>query len=327
MHRTLLLVVAVASPLAVVACSSDDAEPELAVEDVTRPPSNDDDERDHHEPTSTGAPLEASAPEAAPADDSLPPVPACALDTRTVYVEAGRKIESITAYGRYWSRSLDAVGNATEAADFPRTVIDEPKFASGPCAGTTSTCTLDTRVVYFEGGTKLESTTANGSVHLWSFANGAHVIAPGYPRSLTSAYAYPMGPCEGAGTSCRFDARSIEIRGGAALETITAHGQWYEALVAADGTRKRYDDGPRYLDDIARLATGPCKGQTPHACVLDTRTVYRDLDGSRIEEITAQGRLWVFRLSETDEVRATIAAGTALASIPRFSTICLSATR
>jgi hypothetical protein len=322
MLRTLLVALAAASPLAMLACSSAEDEPALEVEDLPPPPvEGRPQERGHQNPTN--AALEASAPDASPASESLPPVPSCVLDTRTVYVERGRKIESITAYGHYWSRVLDAAGSSTEGAGFPRTVADEPKFAEGPCAAATSACTLDTRVVYFDGPTKLESTTANGSVHLWTFApEGAHLILPGHPRALATTYAYPKGPCEDAGFSCRFDTRAIEVRGGATIETITAYGQWYEALVAADGTRTRYDDGPRYLDDIARLATGPCRGQTAKACVLDTRTVYRDLDGTRMEEITAQGRLWAFRLSETDEVRETVAAGTPLASIPRFSSIC-----
>ncbi|HVM69605.1 MAG TPA: hypothetical protein VM204_07195, partial [Gaiellaceae bacterium] len=57
------------------------------------------------------------------------------LDTRTVYFEAGRKIESITAYGKYWSRELLADGSHREAVGFPTPVASEPKFAGGPCQG------------------------------------------------------------------------------------------------------------------------------------------------------------------------------------------------
>lgn len=250
-----------------------------------------------------------------------PVAPACVLDTRAVYMQDGRKLESITAYGRYWSRELKN-GTSIEGVGFPRLVVDEAKFASGPCAGKPS-CVLDTRVVWFDGGAKTESTTANGTSWSWTFdSQGAPVAAKGFPQPLTATTAFRDGPCAHAGGgTCTFDTRTIEVLGASKVETITAYGRWFEYALAADLSRTPRIGG-QGLASIPRLVSGPCKDQSPGDCALDTRTVYTDFDGRRTEEITARGRLWAYRLNAAGELLSTITDGVPLVNIARLAGPC-----
>ncbi len=256
-----------------------------------------------------------------------PPAPACKLDTRAVYTQDGRKIESITGYGRYWSRELKANGASIEGVGFPTKVTDEQKF-SGPCGGRPS-CALDSRAIWFDSGIKIESTTAYGVSWAWSFdAQGQPAARPGYPRALTATTAYRDGPCAFAGAAgaggaaCVLDTRSLEATSGGRVETITAYGRWFEYLVGANDTHTPRGATGSLLTSIPRLAAGACNGQSSAACVLDTRTIYTDLDGTRIEEVTARGRLWVYRLDGAGNVLSTPVDGTALVNIARFAGPC-----
>ncbi len=278
---------------------------------------------------SADAATEASAPEGAggsPFDSGvigtpLEVAPACVLDTRSVYIEGDRKLESITAYGRYWSREVKPDGSAKEGQGFPRAVMDEDKFAKGICAGATP-CVLDTRVIHFEGNEKLESTTAYGKSFLWSFAaDGSPKPKPGFPQLLTAAPAFASGPCAGRGDACKLDTRSIESVGGVKVETVTAYGRLHRFSVIGDA-RTPLTPTNVTLETVARYAAGPCRGQKVAACMFDTQTIYTDFDGVKSEEITAQGRLWVFRFATTDGVPTTTVEGAALATIPRLSGPC-----
>lgn len=264
-----------------------------------------------------------AAPDAQGAGGSPPEAPGCVLDTRTVYVQDGRRIESITAYGTYWSREVKNDGSAVEAVAFPHAVTAEPKFANGPCAGRAS-CALDSRVVYFDGAAKVESTTAYGTYWVWSFdALGQPVPPPGFPQPLAQTPAFRDGPCAFAGTSaCTFDTRTIENTATGRIETITAYGRWFQYVVAPDLSRVTRGVQALKLESIPRYATGACAGQPAGACKLDTRTAYVDLDGARIEEVTARGRLWVYRLSAADAVLATRVDGVRLETIPRLAGPC-----
>lgn len=255
-------------------------------------------------------------------DGQSPQDAGCKLDTRTVYIQDGKKIESITANGRSFVRVLASDGSAEEGAGFPRETASDPKYADGPCAGRTS-CSFDSRVVYFDGSTKVESLTARGWYYVYGFQpDGTPFASPGFPQPLTQTPAFAAGPCALAkGDACTFDTRTLEMRSGTKVETITAYGRWFEYVVTPDLARSPRAIGGAYLDDVPRLA-GPCSGQPNHECTLDTRTVYLDLDGVRSEEITARGRLWVFRLAADDSLLATPVDGVPLSTVGRFVGPC-----
>jgi hypothetical protein len=332
MHgKTLTIGVVLLSALAP-ACTSDSHEEDpLLTQDAAprRPKAADSGESTVLYPTDeAGSPFDAvdAATDAAPDAGSKPaplgPVaPACKLDTRAVYIQDGRKLESITAYGRYWSRELKN-GGSFEGVGFPHAVLAEPKFANGPCAGKPG-CTLDTRVIWFNGAAKTESTTSYGTSWSWTFdAQGGPVPAPGSPQPLTATTAFRDGPCALAGgAACAFDTRTLEMTAAGRIESITAYGRWFEYIVASDLTRTSRVTG-LVLSNIPRLAAGPCKDQPASACSLDTRTIYTDLDGSRTEEITARGRLWVYRLAANDSVLATVTDGSPLVGIARLTAPC-----
>jgi hypothetical protein len=257
----------------------------------------------------------------ADAGAALPVAPACKLDTRIVYTQSGRELESVTAYGQYWSRELKG-GVAVEGVGFPHPISNEPKFVNGPCAGK-ATCTLDSRAIWFDGTTKIESTTAYGTSWSWTFdAQGGPVNQGGFPQAITAATAFRDGPCAYAGSSaCVFDSRTLESTNAGRVETVTAYGRWFEYLVGPTFTRTALVVG-QLLETIPRLAAGACESQAAGACTLDTRTIYTDLAGNRREEITARGRLWAYRLDANGGVIATVTDGTALVDIPRFAGPC-----
>jgi hypothetical protein len=258
---------------------------------------------------------------------TLPPAKApCVLDTRTVYIQNGLKIESITAFGMYWSRELLSDWVWEEGAGFPKKLEDEPKFANGPCTGQAE-CRLDSRVVYFDIGNnkKIESTTAYGKYFNWSFDDkGAIVPTPGFPQLLSQTPAFQVGPCASDLGGCKLDTRSIYFFGGVKLETITAYGSvWTYAIDPSNGARVAQAGSGAPLTSIPRYVLGPCSGLGKGGvCTFDTRTVYYDKDGSRREEVTARGKLWTWILGPTDAVLDTPQDGVVLQAIPRFAGIC-----
>jgi hypothetical protein len=268
----------------------------------------------------TAIPTSPSAtPDAAPRAEP----PACTLDTRTVYLQDGKKIESITARGSYWVRTLAEDGTATEADGFPRLLTDEPKMVDGPCANK-SPCVLDARTVYFDGAAKVESIFAHGQYWVWGFdANGAVVPNQAFPQPLEATQALALGPCAGqpAG-ACVIDTRSLYFEGGAKIETMTAQGRFWVNQIAPDGTRSPTGPNGRPIEEAPRMAQGPCKYGPAGACKLDTRAVYIDTDGTKTEEVTAYGRYWVFRLAADGSLIETPITGPRLTSIPRFVGPC-----
>ncbi len=269
---------------------------------------------DGQSPSGTSLPVDAGAP--------IDPF-ACTLDTRTVYLQDGKKIESITARGSYWSRTLDPDGTATEGVGFPRSLLDEPKMASGPCAGQ-DVCLLDARTVYFDGTKKVESIFAYGRYFNWGFdANGAVVPNAAYPQLIEETAALANGPCAGqASGACLIDTRSLYFEGGVKIESMTAQGRFWEHRIGVDGTRSPTGAHGRVLEEIPRLANGPCKGRAGGACTLDTRAVYIDFDGTKTEEITAYGRYWAYRLAPDGTVLDVVADAIRLETIPRFVGPC-----
>lgn len=286
---------------------------------------------DATEPTTQNGKTAAAAPSSSSSSSTVPETtapaapekPGCKLDTRTVYVQDGEKIESITGRGRYLVQHVAADGSiAPSPYNFETGVADEPKFRDGPCGGRAQ-CVLDTRTVYFDGTAKVETITAYGSYFVWGFdANNEVAPNPAFPQTLEQTDAFRDGPCSYAnGAACVFDTRALEMKGTDKFEYITAYGRSF-AYTFPNGVRVALPGSGVATESIARFGAGPCKGQPANACVLDTLTRYVDLDGSRVEEVTARGRLWAYALSSSGDVLATTQDGIALDTIPRFASVC-----
>lgn len=311
--------------LSAFACGSDDgsvADPTFAEDTPARRPTKTSatpSAAAEHPTASAGA--DAGSAADAAVTPPKPEAPACKLDTRAVYTQNGRKLESITAHGQYWSRELTG-DSFIEGVSYPHAVTAEPKYANGPCGGRAD-CTLDSRVIWFDGPTKIESTTAYGNSFSWTFdANGGPVSQAGFPQAISATPAFRDGPCTYAGgAACAFDTRTLEATSAGRIETVTAYGRWFEYVVSPSLARTPVVVG-QALDSIPRLAAGACKGQPAGACVLDTRTIYTDLDGARMEEVTARGRLWAYRLDAAGAVVATVTGGMPLVDIPRLAGPC-----
>jgi hypothetical protein len=264
---------------------------------------------------------DAGAPDDAKPNVGLPPAPACELDTRTIYFEGARKIESITAYGRYWSREVFIDGSWKDGVGFPAPLVNESKFMNGPCAGNPS-CSLETRVVYFDSGKKIESTTAYGKLFAWTFQpNGTPSALAGYPQLLSSSAPLASGPCAGSGSGCAIDTRAVWVEGNQKIESITAGNKLWSFTLGDGGQRTALSSNGAPLASVPRFAAGPCFGYES-ACVFDTRTVYVDGEGTKREEITARGRLWAYILGADDSMLGLLTNGTPLVDIPRLKPMC-----
>jgi len=259
---------------------------------------------------------------------SLPDVPACPIETRAVYIEGSRKIESITARGTYWSREVFSNGTVENADGFPTPVATEPKFvnANGPCAGKGTACAFDARAIYFDGASrKVETIAAFGKLYAWTFDASYNPISlPGYPQAMTANALVRSGPCPT--DSCHIDTRAVWRADGQVHESFTANGRIWSYTLGEGGARAIAQPLATYgmtLTSIPRYLTGPCISLAPNAqCSFDTRTLYPLANGHIAEEITARGRLWTFELDANDAVIAAPIQGTPLVSIPSFQEIC-----
>lgn len=260
---------------------------------------------------------------------SLPDVPACPIETRAVYIEGPRKIESITARGTYWSREVFSNGTVQNADGFPTPVATEPKFtnANGPCAGKGTACAFDARAIYFDGASrKVETIAAFGKLYAWTFDASYNPISlPGYPQAMTANALVRSGPCPT--DSCKIDTRAVwRAPDGQVHESFTANGRIWSYTLGEGGARAIAQPLAAYgmtLTSIPRYLTGPCISLAPNAqCTFDTRTLYPLGNGHVAEEITARGRLWTFELDANDAVIAAPVQGTPLVSIPSFQEIC-----
>lgn len=150
---------------------------------------------------------------------------ACKLDTISVVDYPGfGKVESMTAYGRYWN--FDAQGNALPGSG--SSLFSVERYSEGPCVWAGSTCVFDTRTLIVDPswGGLVESITAYG--RYWNFQQGGALINS---DSLLSVARYASGPCawRPAGSTCRFDTRElVREAAGSRLETITAYGRYFE---------------------------------------------------------------------------------------------------
>lgn len=227
------------------------------------------------------APTPAPAPAPAPALPGAPLAPACVNDTHTVFYFDGRLIESVTNRGRLFNFEANGVAWATNGMDL--TAV--PYYAAGPCAGRApGTCFIDTRTFATFGSKLIEFVTAYG--RSWAFDNG---VPTDNGTDLATAGRYAeICSLRPAGTACTFDTRAFVTLDGKLLEAITAYGRYF----GYDERGHRSPENGLDLTQIARYATGPCKGRAPGTCKLDTRT-YGLADGKVVEVATAYG--FVFR--------------------------------
>jgi hypothetical protein len=152
----------------------------------------------------------------------------CKLDTRTFVPVNDTLVESVTAYGSYWSFDAKGVATSTDLALMPR------YQTGGPCEGRApGTCKFDTRTFQVIGTDVVESITAYGKTFDYGI-DGTPL--PGSGQDLTTIPRYAAGPCAGkAAGQCVFNTRLLEEIAGHVLETVTAQGKvfHYEANGAA----------------------------------------------------------------------------------------------
>ena len=151
----------------------------------------------------------------------------CKLDSRAVSTDRnGRRIESITAYGRYYNFTNGAPwsSNGSLLTGVARYVAE-----NGPCAGHTGAdCVFDSRTVSTDSrGHVIESISAYG--RYYNFDNGAPWASNGSLQTSVARYVAADGPCAGrTGTDCRFESRTLARDAtGKITESITAYGRHF----------------------------------------------------------------------------------------------------
>lgn len=158
-------------------------------------------------------------------------------------------VESVSAYGRGWN--FDVNGNPWPANNFLLSSI--ARYAAGPCAyaGSSTTCTFDTRTLIYapEWGLDglFESITAYG--RYWIFSGAGQMLES---NPLLNVTRYANGPCayRPAGTTCKFDSLDLQrMPNGAIYETITAYGRYFEW----DGNGVPTINHGKLLTTIARM--------------------------------------------------------------------------
>ncbi|MFC1611913.1 hypothetical protein ACFL6C_13200 [Myxococcota bacterium] len=232
----------------------------------------------------------------------------CAFDTRTFATINGRRVESITAYGKYYNFDADNgyAPRSTNGSDLG----DVPRYADGPCEGK-DVCVFDTRTFAISHGKLVESITAYGRYFNFDVDDG---YAPwsSNGNDLTQVPRYATGPCEGLeNVSCVFDTRAFVTINGRLIESISAYGKYYNFDVS-DGPAPWPTNG-NDLTRVRRYAAGPCEGKEPGTCTFDTRA-FVGRNGGVVESITAYGKYFNF-----DNGLARLSNGNDLTEVPRYA--------
>ena len=121
------------------------------------------------------------------------PGQACRFSTRAFVNLDGQLLETITAYGKYFT--YDSAGR--RAPDNGIDLTQVPRYAAGPCVGAPyGQCRLDTRTYGLADGQTVEIVTARGFVWRW-LAGGTTVFAEVQPSGvpMTNVASWAGGPC------------------------------------------------------------------------------------------------------------------------------------
>ncbi len=187
----------------------------------------------------------------------------CHFDTRLVRQVGTDWVESITANGRYWNYTLDlTTDTATPWMGNGASLDDVPRYAAGPCASMPAgQCRLGSREFIDTTGPRVESITADG--RYWNFDidadTGTATAWPSNGETLGSVGRYAAGPCLDQ-AACAFDSRTVVTIDGSMVESIVAHGAFYNWDVA-DGSA--WPSNGASLHSVVRYATGPCDAAPP----------------------------------------------------------------
>lgn len=176
----------------------------------------------------------------------------CSLDTRTFVPVGNTLVESVTAYGSYWSFNEKGEATSTDLALMPR------YKANGPCEGRApGQCSFETRTFITEGGDVIESITAYGRAFNYKL-DGTPLAGNG--ADLTTIARYAAGPCAGIDAGkCVFSTRVFEEVDGHVLETITAYGKVFRYEANGAAAFAEVQPSRVLLDGIEPWASGVCK--------------------------------------------------------------------
>lgn len=128
---------------------------------------------------------------------------------------------------------------------------------------------------------------------------GVRCEAPGVissGRQTVAVTVNPPLPCtDKEGASCTFDTRTMYYDSdGSRIESITAYGRYWNFRSPISGGWLPMDKNGSDLTSESRYANGPCSGKTAGSCTFDTRNIFVQNDGKKIETITAYGKYWNF---------------------------------
>ena len=205
---------------------------------------------------------------AGPCDGKFPPFTSpCKFDSRTIATINGKRLESVTAYGKFWNWEIDNNYKLASSGNLKNVT----RYASGPCQNVGSNdCVFDTRAIVTLGGRQMESVTAYGQFWNWD-ANTGQFLSSGI---LANVDRYGKGPCQNYTNffllSCQFGSREFFSVSGGFLESVTAYGKFWNFE-----SQKNYQpiEGPagKDLTEVQRYKEGPCKDRVRGDCNFDTR--------------------------------------------------------
>lgn len=163
----------------------------------------------------------------------------------------------------------------------------------GPC------CEVEARDKYIDAyGKTVETIFSRGRFYRFIHqddtvkSDGDH----GKDLTLIPRFVAENGPCVGKPKGeCRIDAYSNHLEPhNDTVEFMIADGKfWSFTTHFTDHTVTHALENGKDLLTLARLRRGPCQGQAPFGCRIDTRSAYVE-NGKLTEWYTAYGKFWVF---------------------------------
>lgn len=257
----------------------------------------------------------------------------CTFETRDTFSEmSGREVESITKSGSIFFHYTPLSGPPSDDPGNPFALSSLLRYAEegpppGPCFGVTETCVFDSRTVYYDGSSFIESITARGKFWNWVIVDeDTYVPADNNGSNLGDVIRYSedaSSPCYDFVDDCVFETRDVyaDPTHNQRIESITAYGKMYRFLTnlsndevtpdAANGT---------LLTAISHYAAGPCVGKSGADCVFDTLDISTDNLSSRwIEMVTAYGKYFIFYIQYSNNTTTSGGSGY-LSSVSRYET-------